>query len=156
VSQLLWQGRPLSVAVRRLKASVALGEVASLLKTTPPQIDTVVFRWEGQIYLAFGGGLPELPVGDAVAWQGKDGTVLVTANAADSLTELTQRAIDSPSGGFGKGLAKVAHLLHIDRALDRLGAPEWLLVMSDWGPYETVTEPLPDAAIDWPVSPPVG
>lgn len=150
MSTLNWGGRSLSVVVRRLRASVEVGEFLSMLTITPPPIDTVVFRCEGLVFVAFGGGLPAIAVGDDLAWRGQPAKAIAVANATDSLTELTQRALDAPSPSFGKGLAKVARLLHIDRALDRLGAPEWNLLMTDWGPYETSTEPLPDADGDWP------
>jgi hypothetical protein len=155
VSALHWGGQALSVVVRRLRAAVELGEFLSLLTITPPQIDTVVFRCDGQLYVAFGGGLPAIAAGDGLDWRGRPAKVVAVVNATDSLTELTQRALDAPTPSIGKGLAKVARLLHIDRALDRLGIPEWLLVMSDWGPYESATEPLADAGDDWPSGTPL-
>jgi hypothetical protein len=138
-----------------LRAGVELGEFATMLKLTPPQIDTVVFRCDGQILVAFGGGLPALAQGDAVSWRGRQGQVVLVANAADTVSELTDRALAAPTGSVGKGLARVARLLHLDAALDRLGAPEWLLLMSDWGPYEAATESLADVDGDWPVGLPL-
>lgn len=148
MGDLSWHGRPLTVDVRRLRPTVELGEWLTLLRITPPPIDTVVFRWQGRIHVAFGAGLPAITAGDAVSWRGESGQVLAVASATDSLTELTQRALDDPSPSLGKGLAKVARLLHLDRAIDRLGLAEWHLVLSDWGPYDSATEPLPEAPGD--------
>ena len=145
---LQWHGQALSVAVRRLRDTCSVGEFAGLVRVSPPQIDTVVFRAQGTVYVGFGGGLPALAVGDPVTWAGQAGEILLFANAADTVTELTERASRSPDATVGRGLARVAHALHIDRVLDRLGVPELMLVISDWGPFEAATEPLADAAQD--------